>query len=318
MPDAYTTTGSLDFDQSSWDKRAYYAYRPENFFDSVVDVQSTNTTDVGTNVIFTIMADLSVASTALNESTDVDAVALSDSQVTVTLAEYGNAAITTAKVRGTSFIDLDPVVANILGYNAGVSVDTLARDVAKAGSNVRYGGASAGTARNRVLPTDTLRAADVRRVYAELSGANVPTIGGYYAAFIHPDVAYDLRGETGAAAWRDPHTYSQPREIWTGEVGEFEGFRFMVTPRAPIWADAGSSTTLTDVYGSIFMGRQALAKAYSHVDGNGPSPRVVPGPVVDHLRRFVPMGWYWLGGYGRFREAALRRVETASTIGTNS
>jgi hypothetical protein len=25
-----------------------------------------------------------------------------------------------------------------------------------------------------------------------------------YVAFIHPDVSFDLRAETGSAAWRDP------------------------------------------------------------------------------------------------------------------
>jgi hypothetical protein len=40
--------------------------------------------------------------------------------------------------------------------------------------------------------------------------------------------------------------------------------------------------------------------------------------VVDVLQRFQPVGWYWLGGYARFREASLRRVESASSIGANS
>jgi hypothetical protein len=64
------------------------------------------------------------------------------------------------------------------------------------------------------------------------------------------------------------------------------------------------------------MGRQALAKAHSIVDGNGAFPKVVRGPIVDALERFHPMGWYWLGGYGRFREASLRRIEAASSIGS--
>ncbi len=130
--------------------------------------------------------------------------------------------------------------------------------------------------------------------------------------------SYDLRGETGAAAWRDPHTYSQPGEIWTGEVGAFEGFRFVESPRTPVFADAGSSTTLTDVYSTLFIGRQALAKAYSTTDGNGAMPKVVLSPVVDLLARYRHLGWYWLGGYGRFREASLRRVESSSSIGTNA
>jgi len=30
------------------------------------------------------------------------------------------------------------------------------------------------------------------------------------------------------------------------------------------------------------------------------------------------MGWYWLGQYGIFRQAAIRRTESASSIGNNN
>lgn len=316
MTDAYTTTASVGFDQTAYDRMAYFALRPELYFDAMADVKPTRQSMPGAAVVFTKITEMTAISTALNESVDVDAVAIADATVTITLAEYGNAVVTTAKLRGTSFLEVDPIVANLIGYNAGISIDGLARTILQAGSNVTY--ANSGTARNRVIPTDTLKAADVRRTLAQLRGANVATFGGLYNAVIHPDVSYDLRGETGAAAWRDPHTYSQPGEIWNGEVGSFEGFRFLESPRAPVFADAGSSTTLTDVYATLFMGRQALAKAYSTTDGNGPMPRVIPGPVTDKLRRFQPLGWYWMGAYGRFREEALRRVESASTIGTNA
>jgi N4-gp56 family major capsid protein len=144
----------------------------------------------------------------------------------------------------------------------------------------------------------------------------VATIGGQYVSFIHPDVSYDLRGETGAAAWRDPHTYSQPAEIWNGEVGSFEGFRFIETPRAAVTVDAGVGSTV-DVYNTMFVGRQALAKAFSTSEGNGPHPRVILGPVVDKLQRFKPIGWYWLGIYGMFRQESLRQYKTSSSIAIN-
>ncbi len=313
---AITVAGDVSYDQTAYEVLAYLSLRPQLYFDACAEVKPTNQSMNGSAVVFTIQNDIAVASTTINESTDVTPVTLGNSQVTLTLGEYGAAVTTTALVRGTSFMPLDPVVANVVGFNAGISIDTVARDVLKAGSNVRYAGSA--TSRATVVPTSTLAAANVRRARAELVGANVPDFGGLYAAFIHPDVSYDLRGETGAAAWRDPHTYSQPNEIWTGEVGAFEGFRFVETSRAPVFADAGSSTTLTDVYATLFLGRQALAKAFSMTDGNGDMPRVGPGPVTDALRRFVPIGWYWLGAYGILRQAALRRVESSSSIGTNS
>ena len=315
MAHAYTTAATLSLDQAAWDLYVRYALRPQLFFDSWADVRSDNISQQGSSVAFTLISDLAAATTALNETTDLDAVAMSDSQVTITPAEYGNAVITTAKARATSFLDLDPIAANVIAYNAGLSIDTIARNVAVAGSNVRY--ASTAVSRVTVGAAMTLTAANVRRTLADLRGANVqPMTGTYYAALIHPDVSYDLRGETGAAAWRDPHTYSQPGEIWSGEIGAFEGFRFTESPRAPLFADAGVGGTV-DVYATLFMGREAIAKAFSTADGNGPDPSVVPGPVIDTLRRLVPLGWYHFVGYGRLREAALRRYESSSSIGTN-
>ena len=316
---AITTIANLDYDQSAWELKAYFALRPELYFDPVADVKPTNLSYAGGSVTFTIQSDLAVNSTALNESTDVTPVSLADSQVTLTLAEYGAAVQSTALVRGTSFLPLDPVVANVVGFNAGISIDTVARDVLKAGTNVRYASSSANTptSRAQVTPGETFKAANARRALADLRGNNVPTLGGMYAGFMHPDVAYDFRGETGSAAWRDPHTYSQPGEIWNGEIGAFEGIRWIETPRAPIFTDAGSSTTLTDVYRSMVLGRQALAKTYSMADGNGPDPRIAPTPVTDLLRRFTGVGWYWLGQYGIFRQQCVRGIESASSIGAN-
>ncbi len=38
------------------------------------------------------------------------------------------------------------------------------------------------------------------------------------------------------------------------------------------------------------------------------------GPEIDALRRFRTIGWYYMGGFARLREAALYRIESASSI----
>jgi len=320
---AYTTTASVDYSQTAYDRLAYFAYRPELYYDRAVEVKPTRQSMPGSTVVFTIQNDLPIASTALNESTDLTPVAMSDSQVSVALAEYGNVTVTTAKLRGTAFVEIDPIQANVVGYNAGVSIDEIAKNIAQAGTTVDYAAGTAGTpaySRASITPGSTFGAANVRLEKARLRRANVPTFGGAYVAYIHPDVSYDLMGQTGTNTWTDPHTYSQPDEIWQGEIGMFQGVRFIETPRAPWFGNAGSSPTTTSVYGTLFMGRQALCKAHSIVDGNGDNPHIVPGPVTDYLRRFLPLGWYHLVGYGVFRQAALRRVESSSSIddGTDS
>lgn len=176
--------------------------RAQLYFDRVADVQPTNQSMNGASVIFNLATELSTAITPLTETSDIDAVAMANSQVTVTLVEYGNAMNVTAKLRGTSMVDVMPAVANLLGYNAGRSMDTIVFNVLVAGTNIIYGGAVA--SRVTVAAGTIITAAKVRQILASLREAFVADFGGYYNAFIHPRVAYDLRAETGAAAWRDP------------------------------------------------------------------------------------------------------------------
>ena len=98
--------------------------------------------------------------------------------------------------------------------------------------------------------------------------------------------------------------------IWNDEIGLFAGVRFVESPRAKINADGGSGTV--DTYTTYFMGAQALAKA-EPIPGH-----VVIGPVVDALMRVRPVGWYAYVGWDTYREAALRRLISASSIGANS
>lgn len=320
--DTMTVAGALSTDQVAYDQAMRWGLRPQLYYDAWIDEGQIRPSDVstpGATVVLTTNNDLAAQTTPLSESVDVDAVALSDTQNSYTMQEFGNAVITSALIRATSWADVDLQAAQAIGYNAGLSVDTIARAVFQAGSNVRYAGGVAG--RTSLGTGNVLTAALVRRTRAEMVGANVQLFGNYGAAAIHPDVSYDFRGETGAAAWRDPHVYSQPAEIWSGEVGVFEGFRFREFSRAPLFADAsngGGGAGTIDVYGTLFFGREAFVKIHNRKEGNGPDPRIILSPVTDKLRRFVALGWYWLGNYGRYRESALRRVESASTIGANT
>ena len=67
-------------------------------------------------------------------------------------------------------------------------------------------------------------------------------------------------------------------------------------------------TPVTRVFRTLLCGKQALAEAVSQ------EPGVVIGPVTDKLMRFRPIGWYGVLGWNRYREEALYRIETGSSI----
>jgi N4-gp56 family major capsid protein len=67
-------------------------------------------------------------------------------------------------------------------------------------------------------------------------------------------------------------------------------------------------TPVTRVFRTIIAGQQAMAQAVAE------EPHVVIGPVVDKLMRHRPMGWYGVLGFARYREEALYRIESGSSI----
>lgn len=311
---AYTQQSSVGSDTAAFEQIAFFALRSTPTFELVCDVKTTAQTHVGASVQFNIYDDLAQAKTALTETSDVTAVALSDGTVVVTLVEQGNAVITTAKLRGTSFLNVDADAANIIGYNMANSMDGVIHDLMIAGTNEDWAGDATSTA--TIDATDNLAATDIRKEVAYLRGQSVATFrGGNYIGFIHPDVSYDVRADTAVSDIIQYQIRQDGAAVRQGSIGSFNGVEFIETPRLDIQADAGASTV--DVYNTIICGKQAMAKACSRAPGFGADPGVVFGPVTDSLRRFQPVGWYHLVGYSIFRQEAIVRVEASSSIGAN-
>lgn len=304
-----TTAGGLStWVQAAHDRLLYFALRSQPIFRTIAEVKPTLQTAPGETVNFRFATDLDVVTSTLDESTDVDRVDMATSSVAVSVGERGNAVGTTAKLRATGLMDVDGTATELIAYNAVDSIDAVVRDVLVAGTNVRYAGDA--TSRATVTPEDTLGSDDVRYVVTKLRGNKAaPKRGPFYVAYIHPDVSHDLRAEAGSnASWRESHVYASPDALYAGEIGAYEGAVFIETPRAKVFADAGSSPATTDVYATVFCGHQALAEAAA-IDVH-----TVQSPVVDRLRRFVSHGWYGLLGWSIFRQAALYRVESSSSV----
>jgi N4-gp56 family major capsid protein len=310
MANAYTSTdaGSLGTSLvvSAYDKLVEFALRSQPMLRSVADKRPVNVTSPGTSVTFQIYNDLAVASTALTETTDPDSVALpSTTSVSVTLNEYGNVALVTRKLQLTSLTDVDPGIANIIAYNMADSIDSVVQTVLRQGTNVLYSGSTA-TSTATITAAATLSSANIRKAVAKLrAGKTIARKGSLYWCAIHPEVSHDLRAETGAGGWRLPHEYNSNENIWAGEIGTYEGAFFVESPRMYNTTDGASSAR---VFRTILAGQQALAEAVAE------EPHVVAGPVTDKLMRFRPLGWYGMLGFARYREAALYRIESSSSI----
>jgi N4-gp56 family major capsid protein len=319
---AVTLQSTVNSDQAAYERLAYYALRQELYFDDCADVRPTMETHPGSSVVFNILTELAVATTALTEGSDITPVALGDTTTSVTLVEQGNGTTVSAKLRGTSYLSEMVRATKEIAYNGGKSQDTLARNPLLAGTNVLFPASFGGTGTSRATidGDDVITADAVRQARATLANNSARRFGRYYKAFISPDVAYDLTSETGADSWREPRVQAgaSVEDVFEGKMGSFEGFDFTETPRLDIpelpagWENGGAANE--DVYPTLFIAQQALAKAWSK-PVSAPQAQLEIAPITDNLNRFRGVGWYWLGGYARFREQCLVRVESASSLG---
>lgn len=320
---ATTQTSDVTWDQNAWEQKAYYGLRPELQWDMFANVRATQETQPGTGVIFDFVTELASAPSDLTENADITPATMGDTNLTVSITEKGNAVKTTAKLRGTSYLPVDPIAANLIGYNMALSIDDIVLTAVDLGTQIRLVGGVA--ARTNIAAAGNMTGAEASYMVAKLRRQNVrPWQDGMgYAGMIDPDVAYDLKEQTSANKWRDAQQYVSEgvARIYNNYIGKYNGVSWMETPRVTVFTNASNGAGATgniDVYRTYVFGQEFLAKAFSKAPGFGPAPRMVVAPVTDTLRRFTGIGWYHLVGYKVFRNTALYIHESASSIGNNA
>ena len=200
----------------------------------------------GKTIEFRKFAPLAKATTPLTEGVTPDGKSLSVSTITATVNQYGDFVTQTDVLELTSLDNTILEATKLLGRQAGLTLDTIVRDVLNSGTNVTYcpkvanGTETAVTSRANLDATSQLTVKVIQQVVAKLRGQNAPTIGGKYVAIIHPYVAYDLMRDP---EWIDAHKYANPTNLYEGEIGEIAGVRFVQTTEAKVY-DGGVFSTL--------------------------------------------------------------------------
>lgn len=314
MANAFTGTAAFaNLVQPAFDRLVEFQLRAQPLHREVADKKPAQQAMPGSSVTFELYNDLAQATATLTETIDPDAVAIGNpTTVSVTLAEYGNAVLRTRLLNLFSFSDVDPAIANIVAFNMVDSLDAVVLNVLIGGTNVVRENAGNmlinGGTTGAVASTDVFKSRDIFATTANLrNNKAIPRKGPLYWAAISPLVAFDLKQEsgTGGVGWLAPHAYSAPGSIWASEIGSYGGAFFVETPRA--FNDTSGSAG-TRVFRTLVAGQQALAEAVAE------EPHVVVGPVVDKLMRARPIGWYGVLGWALYRQAALFRIETTSSI----
>jgi len=301
------TIGSAGLVQKAYDRMIEFALRDEPLIRSVADKRPTDQTIPGSVVVMQLHPEMAKVTTALDETVDPDGVTLATpNTVTITLQEFGNSTTNTRALKIFSYVGVDDDIVNLMAVNQADSIDEIAMTTLRGGSNVIYSGSTA-TSTATVTAAATISSANIRKAVAKLRANKAKgRKGSLYWAGIHPEVAHDLMAETGSAGWLLPNQYGSSQDnIWASEIGSYAGAFFVESPRLYSATDGAASAK---VYRTIIAGKQALAEAV------GEEPHTVLGPITDRLKRFQPIGWYGVLGFARYRENALYRIESGSSI----
>lgn len=244
---------------------------------------------------------LSAATTPLTEGVTPAGSDLSVTDITATVAQYGDF-VTVSDVVDYSSKDMVLMeAAEIMGDQAGDTIDQLTRDILAAGTSVSYSG-SGNTQNSHVAAGDVITTTNINAAVATLklnnakkvtkmiepsTGYATTPINACYIGICHPTISTTLRAMTG---WTNVQNYPSQKDVMPGEIGSYGEVRFIETTNAKIFTGAGTSSI--DIYGTLIMG----ANAYGITRISGEAMKNIVKPLgsagsADPLDQRATSGW---------------------------
>ena len=270
----------------------------------------------GKTIEFRQFSPLEKALTPITEGVTPSGNSLTVTAKTATVSQYGDFITQSDVLELTSLDNTILEATKLLGRQAGLTLDTVVRNVLQSGTNVTYcskisttGAETTVTSRANLDATAQLTVDTVMQVVAKLRAQNAPTINGKYVAIIHPYVAYDLMRDP---EWTDAHKYTTSENLYEGEIGEIAGVRFVETSEAKIYSGDGCPSGLA-VFATLFIADGAYG--VTEVEGGGLQTIVKQkgsAGTADPLDQRSSVGWKGLKVAEILVDNYLVRVESCS------
>lgn len=272
----------------------------------------------GKTIEFRKFTPLAKALTPLTEGVTPAGNQLDVTAITATVSQYGDFIALSDVLELTAIDNVVLETTKLLGDQAGLTMDTIVRDILVAGTNVMYapkinattGAETAVTSRANLDATAVLTVDLVQQVVARLRAVNTPRINGSYVAIIHPFAEYDIMRDP---EWIDPHKYKDTTNLYEGEIGMISGVRFVESTEAKIWRGTGCPTNLS-VFGTLFFGENAYG--VTDVEGGGLQTIVKQkgsAGTADPLDQRSSVGWKAIETAEILMQPYMIRVEHCSS-----
>lgn len=248
-----------------YDRNMLYKARPylaHTQFAQVRDLPKNNTDKIRFRRYSLLAPDLNAMIEGVTPSLDT----LSVVNIDATVEQYGRGFLLTDKLM---FTTLDPIlleVSDILGENAGNTLDQLTREELATTTTIQYAGSATNnatvTASDKISKDEimeavrTLKNNNAKKVTSMIDhsdGFNSAPVDACYIGVVHPNTAYDLKQIPGFIRVEE---YGQKKQM-PGEIGALDEVRFIETTNAKVYQGEGASDI--DVYGTLIFGAEFYA-----------------------------------------------------------
>lgn len=268
---------------------------------------------------------LAVNTTPLTDGVTPAGKTFSTTDVTVTVYQYGDYTTITDWVDMTSPDPILTEAAEMLGEQAGQSLDTVLATILNAGTNVQYADvtspkvnadrtdvtSSDKIARDEILiAVRTMKQNNARKitrlVNADVGYATTP-VNACFVGIVHPNTTFVMKDLTG---WNPVEKYANKADLMPGEVGSLDEVRFVETTFAKVFTGGGSG--LIDVYSTLILG--ANAYGITRISGEAMRNIVKPlgsGGTTDALDQRSTSGWKATFGAAILQQLFMLRIEHA-------
>ena len=251
----------------------------------------------GTVVRFTRFSPLALITSALSEATNPAEVAMTATNVSATIADYGNVTNVGTLYSMTGIEEGLQEHIEVHAQNAGESIDRLIRQELASGATAQI--VSGATLASDIMTTDVFSGVEIRKAVRTLKKNKAMKFeNGYYRGIIGPDTAYDIFGDS---EWLDAHRYTTSEALERGVVGKLAGVEFVETNNqhkdvtaglsgSPVTATSAGVVTVfsnfifgKNAYGVINLGSISAPKVYVKNPGDG--------DTSNPLNQFSTVGW---------------------------
>lgn len=285
----------------------------ENAEPELVHDQWAQTRDIpkhgGKKIEFRKFSKLPKALTALTEGVTPEGQEISVSSLEAEVKQYGNYIKVSDILQMTTIDNVIVEATDMIGYQAGSTLDTISREIMNAGTNVQYAEGQV-TSRANLTKDHKLTVRAVKMAVRILEKQHAKKINGYYVGIINQDIAFDL---TEDERWIEAHKYAKPEELFNGEIGMIAGVRFVKTSEAKIFAKAGAGGI--DVYSTLILGANAYAT--TKIEGGGLETiikQLGSAGTADPLNQRATIGWKATKVTEILSQEYMVRIETGSTF----